>query len=62
LDSAPFIAAALDYLWYFDSVDAVTFRWIDDLTPEMSRAIEAWVKSQTGSLKCSSEECSNATL
>jgi hypothetical protein len=45
----PFTETALDYLWYFDSLEPSAFRWTDDLTPEVeSRVLKAWVDSQSG--------------
>ena len=35
----PFTETALDYLWWFDSLDPNSFRWTDPLTPEVEREV-----------------------
>ncbi len=43
----PFTETALDYLWYFDSLEPNAFRWTDALLPEVeSRVVKAWVDLQ----------------
>lgn len=44
----PFSETALDYLWYFDSLEPTVFRWTDDLSPEVeSRVLKAWEDLQS---------------
>jgi 2'-hydroxyisoflavone reductase len=39
----PFQETALEYLWYFDSLDPVVWSWTDELSPEAeARALKAW--------------------
>jgi 2'-hydroxyisoflavone reductase len=39
----PFQETALDYLWYFDSLDPVVWSWTDELSPEVeARVLKAW--------------------